>query len=211
MDSIIEFIGIFFHKDEVHNAEEFEDYIWEKPWEDVTIDIAPKKYSKMCFQCLGKVAEKDFDGETFNPDTLSNVKFTEDCFALKMGRVIPLCSTDLESGIEYEIANTGVKEVFKGFEQDLLSAFKKEMTKEVAIIGDFAFQPLVSKQGKQISQPLLSKQKEQIRILTAWSYKTHKYQKREFWIYEYDDDFDSEWNFEGAINIEKLSNILTKL
>jgi hypothetical protein len=90
MDSIVEFVGFFYKKGDKTSCDDFDDCLWEKPWEEVT--------------------EDDND----------SVIFKEDCFSMKVNSIVSLFDDTCQSGIEYMVDELGFNEVFKDFEEEII-------------------------------------------------------------------------------------------
>lgn len=180
MDSLIEFVGMFFYKDQKYDCEDFDDWIWEKSWEDITIDIVPKKYVN----------------DEIIPNSLNQVKFNEDCFAMRMETIISLSPTSHLSGMEHVIEGVGKKDVFESFELILLVEGLKQFAAASKINES---KPI--KIGTLILDGPSSKEKpDLIRILTVWSYTCTG-----------DGEDCEDWNFEGILEHNKISSIIIKI
>lgn len=184
-DSLIEFVGMFFAKGSEHNCEDFDDYIWEKPWNDneITEDV---KSSTQNSDSVPKIQEV---WEAFE----NKVRFKVDCFAMKMNSIIPLSPTTLQSGMEDVIENIGVEETFKDFREDLIKLGLEQYNK-------LKQRPEPEKFTlENIEMELIETIKDFyiIRLLTVWSYS----------IYGREEP-DEEWNLIGTLDHNKISELI---
>ena len=124
MDSIIEFIGMYFYKGQQVDCEYFDDYIWEKPWEEITESISDENS-----MVITKIQDKwaAVDGNL--------VCFKEDCFMMKIENLISLNPISVESGMQDLIEGLGCKKVFEDFEKQLIIICKEQYAKRKEYIG----------------------------------------------------------------------------
>jgi len=189
IDSIVEFIGYFVKKGDKLNCSEFDNFLWEKPWETITKNV--------------QVKETSFDNIT--EDVSDLVVFEEDVFLMEMNSVIALSPSDLQSGIEWLTDNIGIRETFESFEEDLiklgLSKLQKIMNIKEKQFESRTLNDIFSDLKNGLSTAEKPKLPELIRILTAWSFSSSGQ----------DDDIQQNWNLIGTIEHEKISMIIEKL
>ena len=97
MDSLVEFVGTYYRKNESYDSSNFVDYLWEKFWVDAVEEIPNVEN---CDRNL--------------------VRFKEDIFCMEMTSVIPLCQSAIQSGIQWAIEQEGF-DVFKEFREELIN------------------------------------------------------------------------------------------
>ena len=169
IDSIVEFVGLVFKKGEKYSCNDFdEDYLWEEIWEDNCESVEP---------------EKDCNGFVYD-DNL--VKFTKNCFAVKMDSIINPSSFHHQSGLECEIEVVGFMDVFENWKDDIIKLCKDKLKKE----NELRINP--DHIGIKPDPPT-----DFIRVFTAWLYTSIP----PFGYYE------TEFELLGTVNLNSLEII----
>lgn len=151
VSDIIVFVGMWFRKGDAYNAENLENYLLEKPLEEVTETIP-----------LDMSGRDEPNSIWFN-----TVKFKEDCFAMHMESVI---STSMiagpDWGLQMMINEIGFDEVFKDFRTDLINLGKAQLEKinEPPKSESFKLDDIF------IDLTLEQKSVSAVRVFTAWSF-----------------------------------------